>query len=122
MLKSDNSKKVKNDLILVGVILSLSLIGFFIFKLTMKDGNLVSVSINGDEKYKYSITDNLETDIITGDDDENTNTLVIKDGEVYIKSANCPDIICVGHRPISKDGETIVCLPHKIVVSVTEEK
>ncbi|MBQ2296130.1 MAG: hypothetical protein II257_03180, partial [Clostridia bacterium] len=71
MLKSDNSKNVKNDLILVGVILSLSLIGFFIFKLTMKDGNLVSVSINGDEKYKYSITDNLETDIITGDDDEN---------------------------------------------------
>ena len=122
MLKSDSLKKVKNDLILVGVILSLSLIGFFIFKLTMKDGNLVSVSINGDEKYKYSITDNLETDIITGDDDENTNTLVIKDGEVYIKSANCPDKICVGHRPISKDGETIVCLPHKIVVSVTEEK
>ena len=122
MLKSDNSKKVKNDLILVGAILSLSLIGFFIFKLTMKDGNLVSVSINGDEKYKYSITDNLETDIITGDDDENTNTLVIKDGEVYIKNANCPDKICVGHRPISKDGETIVCLPHKVVVSVTEEK
>ncbi|MBQ5884818.1 MAG: NusG domain II-containing protein [Clostridia bacterium] len=122
MLKSDGLKKVKNDLILVGVICTLSLVGFLIFKLTMKDGNRVSVSINGEEKYSYSITDNVETDIITGNNGENNNTLVIKDRKAYIKSATCPDKICVGHRPISKDGETIVCLPHKIVVSITEGK
>lgn len=122
MLKSDGLKKGKNDLILVGIILSLSLVGFLIFKLTMKDGNRISVSINGEEKYSYSITDNVETDIITGDNGENKNILIIKDGKAYIKGATCPDKICVGHRPISKDGETIVCLPHKVVVSVTEEK
>lgn len=122
MLKSDRLKKVKNDLILVGVVLSLSIIGFLIFKLTMKDGNLVSVSINGEEKYVYPITDNIETDIITGENGKNINTLVIEDGKAYIKSATCPDKICVGHRPISKDGETIVCLPHKIVISVSDEK
>ena len=122
MLKSDRLKKVKNDLILVGVVLSLSIIGFLIFKLTMKNGNLVSVSINGEEKYVYSITDNIETDIITGENGKNINTLVIEDGKAYIKSATCPDKICVGHRPISKDGETIVCLPHKIVISVSDEK
>ena len=122
MLKSDRLKKVKNDLILVGVVLSLSIIGFLIFKLTMKDGNLVSVSINGEEKYVYPITDNIETDIITGENGKNINTLFIEDGKAYIKSATCPDKICVGHRPISKDGETIVCLPHKIVISVSDEK
>ncbi len=122
MLKSDRLKKVKNDLILVGVVLSLSIIGFLIFKLTMKDGNLVSVSINGEEKCVYPITDNIETDIITGENGKNINTLVIEDGKAYIKSATCPDKICVGHRPISKDGETIVCLPHKIVISVSDEK
>ena len=122
MLKSDRLKKVKNDLILVGVVLSLSIIGFLIFKLTMKNGNLVSVSINGEEKYVYPITDNIETDIITGENGKNINTLVIEDGKAYIKSATCPDKICVGHRPISKDGETIVCLPHKIVISVSDEK
>ena len=88
----------------------------------MKDGNLVSVSINGEEKYVYPITDNIETDIITGENGKNINTLVIEDGKAYIKSATCPDKICVGHRPISKDGETIVCLPHKIVISVSDEK
>ncbi|MBQ2815231.1 MAG: NusG domain II-containing protein [Clostridia bacterium] len=122
MLKSNKIKKVRNDIILVAIILSLSLIGFLIFKLTMKDGNHISVSINGKEKYSYSLSDSIETDIITGENGENTNTLVIKDCKAYIKSATCPDKICVGHRPISKDGETIVCLPHKIVISVTEEK
>lgn len=122
MLKSNQFKKNKNDIILVGIILSLSLIGFLVFKLTMKDGKYISVSVNGKEKQSYSISDNIETDIVTGENSENANTLVIKGGKAYIKSATCPDKICVGHRPISKDGETIVCLPHKIVISVTEEK
>ena len=32
--------------------------------------------------------------------------------------ANCPDEICVHHKPISKNGETIVCLPNKVVVVI----
>ena len=78
MLKSNQFKKNKNDIILVGIILSLSLIGFLVFKLTMKDGKYISVSVNGKEKQSYSISDNIETDIVTGENSENANTLVIK--------------------------------------------
>ena len=35
-----------------------------------------------------------------------------------MKSADCPDQICVHQRAISKNGESIICLPNKVVVSI----
>ena len=32
--------------------------------------------------------------------------------------ADCPDQICVNHRPVSRNGESIICLPNEVVVSV----
>ena len=46
------------------------------------------------------------------------NKITIKDGQVFMKEADCPDQYCVKHRTISKTNETIVCLPHKLVVEV----
>ena len=42
-------------------------------------------------------------------------------GKPVWKKQNCPDKICVNHAAISKKGETIVCLPHKVVVEVVDE-
>ncbi len=47
------------------------------------------------------------------------NVLLIKDGQASMTEADCPDLICVHHKPVSREGETIVCLPHKLVVEVT---
>lgn len=53
--------------------------------------------------------------------DGDINTLEVKDGRIRIKSANCPDQICVRTGFISKPGETIVCLPHRLVVEIQSE-
>ncbi|MGI6029901.1 MAG: NusG domain II-containing protein [Eubacteriales bacterium] len=44
------------------------------------------------------------------------NVLEIRDGKAFMQSADCPDQICVHMAPISREGETIVCLPHKVVI------
>ena len=36
-----------------------------------------------------------------------------------MKDADCPDRLCVKQGSISKNGESIVCLPHKVIVTVT---
>ncbi len=36
--------------------------------------------------------------------------------------ADCPDGICANHKPIHKTGESIICLPHKVVVTVISDK
>ena len=46
------------------------------------------------------------------------NRLVIQNGTAFIETADCPQQICVHHRAISKTGEVIVCLPHRVVVTV----
>jgi len=32
--------------------------------------------------------------------------------------ADCRDGICVDHTPISLNGETIICLPHRLVIEI----
>ena len=46
------------------------------------------------------------------------NTVKIKDGEVFMESALCPDKICVKTGKIKMKGEEIVCLPNKLVIKV----
>ena len=55
---------------------------------------------------------------------QDSNVLMIKDGRAQMKSADCPDQICVRQKAISKEGESIICLPNKVVVSIVggEEK
>ena len=88
-------------------------------KLTKVEGNNVIVKINGVEAASYSLEDDVRYEIKTGKNNENINVLVIKNGKAYITEADCPDGICKEYRPISYVGETIVCLPHKVVIEIT---
>ena len=83
----------------------------------MKDGKYVTVQIDGKEKARYSLEDDGEYPIENGDYE---NLLCIEDGKAFVKEANCRDKICVSHRAINKSGETIVCLPHKVVIAVED--
>ena len=124
MKKSTNNKKkkIRNDFILAAVILIIAVAGLLIMNFTKTQGDFVVVKIDGAEKYKYQLPENITVDIVTGEDGENVNTLVIKDGEASMTEADCPDGICVAHRPIKNTGESIVCLPHKIVVEIQSEE
>ncbi|MBQ1231614.1 MAG: NusG domain II-containing protein [Clostridia bacterium] len=112
----------KNDILLATGILLLAAICFLIFSFSMKEGKYALVTVDGEQVYKHSLNEDDETVILGANSSSGEqNVLVIKDGKAFVKSANCPDKICVSHRKISKTGETIVCLPHKVVVSVVEE-
>lgn len=52
---------------------------------------------------------------------EGTNHLVIQDGKVWISDANCPNQDCVKQGKISMNGEMLVCLPHRVTVSIVGE-
>lgn len=119
---SEKNQKRRNDIILAAAIFIIAVAGLLFLNATKENGSYVVVKIDGIEKYSYSITENVTKEIITGENSEYTNTLVIKDGKVSVSTANCPDRICVGHREISFVGETIVCLPHKVVIEVQKEK
>lgn len=123
MKKNENrsNKKIRNDFILAAVILVIAVAGLLIMNFTKTQGDFVVVKIDRVEKYRYSLSEDITVDIVTGEGDKNINTLVIKNGEAFMTQADCPDGICVAHKPIKNTGESIVCLPHKIVIEIQSE-
>ena len=113
-------RKHRLDFIIIGSILLFAFIFVLIIKLTQKEGKYVVVIFNQTEKSRYLLDEDLEVKLSFGDD--KYNILVIKDCKASIKSASCPDQICVRQRSISKVGETITCLPNKTVIKIVGDK
>ena len=112
------NRKHRNDVIFIAVLLLMvSLIGAAFFFLR-GEGDTVTVSVDGKHYGTYPLHTDLTLSIRTGENGEEENLLVIRDGKAYVESATCPDGICADHKPISREGESIVCLPHRVVITV----
>lgn len=109
--------KVKNELLLVAGILFIAA-AFFVghYLAARKPAAIVEVSVNGTITHEFPLDFEVEFTIPSGENGE--NHLVIRDGYAEITEASCPDKICVKHAPISESGQTIVCLPNKVVVTI----
>ena len=109
-------KKKRNDIIfIVSLLVAVSLIGL-VYYFCRAEGSYILVEVDGKTFGEYSLASEIELDIPSKN---GFNRLVIKDGRASVIEASCPDGICSAHRPISKVGESIVCLPNKVVVRVT---
>ena len=80
------------------------------------DGEEAVVYVNGEEVASYPLSRDIRETIQGYDGGE--NVLVIEDHRAKIESADCPDQSCMHQKAISANGETIVCLPHRIVVLI----
>ncbi len=110
-------KPKKWELILVAVlVLGLALWAF----LPRKAGNTVTVIVDGEEVGTYPLSRDMEQSI-SGYGDFSLR-LVISDGQAFVKESSCPDLICQKHAPISRSGEQVICLPARVVITVTGEE
>ncbi|HIW59840.1 MAG TPA: NusG domain II-containing protein [Candidatus Anaerobutyricum avicola] len=105
----------KADVILISAFLLIGLAGLLLFAAWRDEGEFVRVTVDGTVFGEYPLDRDDVIDIETG---EGTNTLTIVDGQADMTEADCPDKICVDHIAISRAGESIVCLPHRIVVEI----
>lgn len=77
----------------------------------------VEIEVKG-KLYKKLPLDNSSNERIQIDTDLGSNTIEITNGKVRILDADCPDKICIQDGSISKPGDILVCLPHKVVVNI----
>ncbi len=45
-------------------------------------------------------------------------TLVVEGGQAHVEDSTCPDLICQHHAPVDKTGESIICLPGQVSITV----
>jgi hypothetical protein len=110
-------KRVLADVILIVSLLLISLTAVIILTLTRKDGSYVRIDLDGRTVAEYSLWEDGEYSLADG-----SNVLVIEEGEAYMKSADCPDRTCVKKGRVRYVGESIVCLPNRLSVTVVGER
>ena len=115
--KSGRRKWLNDIIFIVALLFVVSLVGVCVF-LALGEGDSVSVTVDGKLYGTYSLSKDARVEIRTGDKGQHINVLVIKDGKAYVEEASCPDGICAFHNAIHREGESIVCLPHKVVITV----
>lgn len=121
MANAGNSKKLKKaDYIFSAVVIVIATAFIIMFKINNKTNLYVKVQIGNDSSYYYSLDEELQRMIYMDDDNGNKcyNELLIHEGKASIISADCYNQICVNTGEICKEGDSIVCLPHKMAVTI----
>ncbi len=110
----------KSDLILIGVMVTgfLTICGFlFLGKST---GTYVVVSVDSVEVARFPLDEDIVYEIKGYEG--GINTLIIQNGVAHVEGSSCPDHLCEHMGKISSVGQSIICLPNRVVVEVIEDK
>ena len=111
-----DKKRLKNDLILATVLLCTALLAWGLIRLTRVRGAYAVVTVDGQEQARFSLGEDIEYEILT--EGGHVNRIVISGGKASVTEADCPDKLCVKQPEIGMKGQTIVCLPHKVVIRI----
>ncbi len=107
----------KADLI---IIIGIVLLGVCALLITFFAGRqtpgYVRISVNGKVTAEYPLNTDREFTVPGFDGGEVHG--FIKDSVADVSEATCPDKICVNHSAIKRTGESIVCLPNRVVITV----
>lgn len=106
------------DLFLVIGIIAVAVIIYACVKLFSPAGAVVVVNVNGEETARFPL-DRDTTCHIEGVDG-GYNELCISEGAAYLTDADCPDKLCQSQGRITKAGESIICLPHRVAVIIED--
>ena len=110
----------KNDLIMIGMLLACSAVMVAVLFFTKTKGANVVVSIDSVKTYSFPLNEDLEYEIEGYNGGK--NMLVIEGGEAFLKDASCPDHLCIHMGKIKNVGQSIICLPNRVVIEIEDEK
>lgn len=111
----------KNDIIIIALFVIIAVISgvWFMFSSNSKSQTkYVEIYVDNVLYKKIELTSNMKEQTFTVNTKYGWNIVHIANGKVNVKDADCPDKICVKSGYIDKPGQSIVCLPHKMVVEI----
>ena len=69
-----------------------------------------------------SLVEKIDLNVVTGEreitlsGEYGDNVILVSNGHIKMKSADCPDKLCVNHGELKSSSTPIVCLPNKVVI------
>lgn len=110
---AENKKGLAILYVILAVVIVLSVVGTVLL-LSENEKNTVEIISDGQVLYRINLLteQNRTIHIERGG---SYNIVEIKDGEIFVSEAGCPDKICVKTGKL-KGGMPIVCLPNRLVI------
>ena len=108
----------KRDMILAAAILLIAA-AVFGFNYVSHRTPAATAQISVDVKVVEILDLSKDTELTVTSPGGGTNHLIVKDGEIWCSEASCPDKVCVHQGKKHLSSDTIVCLPNKMVVTIT---
>lgn len=109
----------KGDFVIFFVIGAMILTSTLFFFSKSAEPTLLKIYIDSKEYRAYRLSQKYLKNIIVpvdGDTKYGYNHIRIEDGLVFMADSTCPNQDCMRMGHISKAGDILVCLPHKLVV------
>ena len=111
-MQSDKPLKLFRIWDLFLILLMLVLVGLTIwFALSPKQGEYAEIYVDGKQIRTVSLAEDQIIDL-------DCLQVVVQGGKVSVVDADCPDKICEKRGEIFRKGESIVCLPNRVVVKI----
>ena len=109
--------KYKILVIIIVTVLAVGIIGSALV-MFMPAKSAVHVLSDGKEIYSADLSTAEDTtfDVMY---DGHINTVEIKDHQIRVLSADCPDQTCVHMGWLKSSATPVVCLPHKLIIEYT---
>ncbi len=105
----------KADIILAVILIAAGLAASYALSFGQSAGDELVITVDGQRFGTYALMEDNEISIKR---DGHINKITIRDGVVSMSFSDCHGQDCVKMAPISKTGENIICLPHKIVLEI----
>lgn len=118
-----NLVKYKWDIVIVLVLfllaLLLYLVNIFFLNNSDSDNSLIYVSVDGNVIKTFDLSYDCEYEISTK---YGSNTIRIIDKELSVILSDCPNSECINMASISRNNQSIICLPHHLVIKVVSKE
>jgi hypothetical protein len=103
------------DKILIGGLILLTLLSFPIIKHFHHQGKLAVIEVDGKLVGNFPLE---EGRVISVNGRLGTTRVEIAGNEVRVLDSPCPHKLCVKSGSISRCGETLVCLPNRVLIRI----
>ena len=107
---------IKSGDIIIAVII-LVLTAFLLMLPSSGRENFVVIYLDGDEYARYNLSQTTKS-IVEVESKYGQNTVAIENGNVYVTKSSCKDKLEISAGQINKKGQTLVCLPNRVVVTI----
>ena len=112
--KAASLGKYRLDIVLIAVLLLFSLSFLLITLFNKREGAVALVEVDGAVVGRYPLSVD-GVFVLNG----GTNVLIIEEGTARLVESHCPDRTCELTGRVRYVGQTIVCLPNRLSVTVT---